>query len=363
MRYSQLYRKPIDGGGLIVKSSIKEAIQIMDAFGALLYEGSLLGLHADELYDSLSHALQQTTSVEAIAQLQTSWHQQGLCPPEHFAHQLPVMLSEHCHVNIITNNAELVSKIEPYFYPSPLPGEQLTPLFVWSNDQIEGGFIASNTEFGGWHSRPTNVILALFCVLVDLAYEASSGTVLLHAAGATRDGKTLVMPAVAGSGKSTLAANLLQNGFRILNDDVLPLSPEGKLSCIYQPLKVKQGSWPLAEALFPTLKEAEVFIRDSQIQLKLHRLSQDQHADSQRDYQASCIIVPSYQAGASAQLQALMPTEAMLAFATADFRFVDFSDATLDWFSDWVCQLPAYRIIYGDSAQSMALIEQIVETL
>lgn len=50
----------------------------------------------------------------------------------------------------------------------------------------------------------------------------------LHAAGATRDGRALLLSGPSGSGKSTLALALLLDGWQCLSDEVTLIEPEGR---------------------------------------------------------------------------------------------------------------------------------------
>ncbi|MBF0686353.1 MAG: hypothetical protein IR158_05470 [Cellulomonas sp.] len=48
-----------------------------------------------------------------------------------------------------------------------------------------------------------------------------SGVLFMHAAGVTKDGEAIALPAYGGTGKTTLSIALLAQGFRFLGDDLL----------------------------------------------------------------------------------------------------------------------------------------------
>jgi len=52
------------------------------------------------------------------------------------------------------------------------------------------------------------------------------GLFMLHAAGAARDGRAILLPGTSGAGKSTLAVALVRAGLDLLGDDTLFLAPD-----------------------------------------------------------------------------------------------------------------------------------------
>lgn len=79
--------------------------------------------------------------------------------------------------------------------------------------------------------------------------------VILHAAVLAKGDDAIVFPARSGSGKSTLTAHLMQNGWRLLSDEMALIKP-GTLEVIpmVRPICLKNASIELAKSWF---KEVE----------------------------------------------------------------------------------------------------------
>jgi hypothetical protein len=80
----------------------------------------------------------------------------------------------------------------------------------------------------------------------------AKGIYALHAAGAVKDGITILFPAYSGSGKSVLSLNLFKAGYSLLSDDTVFLSEENdKIAAIGYPEKINLR--PDGAAMFPDM--------------------------------------------------------------------------------------------------------------
>jgi len=72
-------------------------------------------------------------------------------------------------------------------------------------------------------TKAVNLFMASHLMLTILLVEMLKrrGSYSLHAAGFSKDGKTILIPGTSGAGKSTLAITLLRSGFGYLSDDMV----------------------------------------------------------------------------------------------------------------------------------------------
>ncbi|CDN87093.1 MULTISPECIES: HprK-related kinase A [Hydrogenophaga] len=74
----------------------------------------------------------------------------------------------------------------------------------------------------------------------------------LHAAVLERDGRAVLLPAPPGSGKSTLCAWLMQQGWRLMSDELALIDPaSGQLSASPRPVSLKNESIALMRQRLP----------------------------------------------------------------------------------------------------------------
>jgi len=93
-------------------------------------------------------------------------------------------------------------------------------------------------------SEPSMALAHLVWEISQSVVQASAraGQILLHAAAAALDERSVLLPAASGSGKSTLVAALVSSGFSYLTDDVAAVDGASGLVLPYpKPLAVALG--------------------------------------------------------------------------------------------------------------------------
>jgi len=109
----------------------------------------------------------------------------------------------------------------------------------------------------------------------------------LHAAGAARDGRAVLIAGLGGSGKSTLATCLAARGFSYLGDDVIPLDPE---TGVLHPFPVTPTVRPDPGRLLPP--EAVRALPRAEVRLDPIRIA---HAP----VPVGLVVFPAYEPGAT----------------------------------------------------------------
>lgn len=159
--------------------------------------------------------------------------------------------------------------------------------------------------------------------------------VVYHAAVLERGGRALVLPAPPGSGKSTLTAALAHRGWRLLSDELALLDArEGQLYGLARPVNLKNQAIPLMRAFAPDAVMTEPVPDTLKGTLSLMKAPGDAIARVREGARPAWVVVPSYEAGAPAQLEPLPKAQAHLLLADQAFNYdihgVDGFEATAD---------------------------------
>ena len=95
--------------------------------------------------------------------------------------------------------------------------------FLKVNCQGKGAFRLANNNFDiDWHPQGTPASHYFQSMGVALWLELQ-GVLCLHGNALTKGNKTIVLIAPSGTGKSTLSAALMENGYKLLTDDMVAL--------------------------------------------------------------------------------------------------------------------------------------------
>ena len=171
---------------------------------------------------------------------------------------------------------------------------------------------------------------------------------VMHAAAVARRDAALLFPAKGGAGKTTLAAWLVSEGWRLVNDDIVPVrAADGALAPIPAALSIKSGSWPILDARFPILRDRPTFGTGPRA---LRYLAPAAEQVRTAPVDCAAVVLPERSGpDAPAELVPVRPVEAVAAMV-AGGCLVDrpFTRASLEAFLRWVGARPCLRLRYGD---------------
>ncbi len=198
--------------------------------------------------------------------------------------------------------------------------------------------------------------LMVFHHIVDLASKSNDWLVILHAAGVSWKGHSIVFPALGGSGKTTLTAALIKHGFDYINDDVIPLIRDtGELVHLPISLSIKSGSWPLLQSLYPELESLEVFGSQER---RIKYLAPPVNSSEQAIY-AKNIILPNYQAGVTTKLESVSPAMALQAIIEGESLLrLPLKKEDIAALIKWIKPLGCYRLTYDKLEPTVDLLRQ-----
>ena len=199
--------------------------------------------------------------------------------------------------------------------------------------------------------------LMVFHHVVDLVCKYKDWLVILHASGVSWKGQGVVFPALGGSGKTTLSAALIKQGFGYINDDVIPLLRNtGELVHLATCLSIKSGSWSLLHSLYPELETLEIF---GSKESKVKYLPPPATDNQLSTLYAKHIIIPNYQAGATAELEPLSPVMTLQAIIEGEsLLHLPLNKKDIAALIEWLTPLTCHRLTYDKLDSAVALLRQ-----
>lgn len=206
-------------------------------------------------------------------------------------------------------------------------------------------------------NAPDGALVATLKALIDVVCRPAERLIVLHGAGLVApDGRGLLLIAPGGSGKTTLAAALDIAGYGLLSDDVVPVTPDGKLLGLGLPLCLKSGSWPVLAAHRPDLDQAPVIQRYGQ----MVRFLPPHTPVPARSVTPARLLLTRYQPGTKPQATPVTPEQALQDILTAETVLRDLTQAKLEALAHWVNIIPAYTLTYPDIDSGLALVQAIL---
>jgi hypothetical protein len=204
---------------------------------------------------------------------------------------------------------------------------------------------------------------ALLRVVAGLACADPRWLAVLHAGAVARDGRCFVFPAQGGSGKTTLVAALMRAGYGVLGDDIVALDDATlQLAPLPLPLRIKRDGWPLVGRWFPELHAGAVHADGAKrIRLLVPRAPA---GDAWRaGHEVTCLISLARRASAAPRLEPCSHLEMLQVLFGANAMIAGTCDARrVRRVLQWVRSRPAYRLVYGEAEDAVALLDRLRAT-
>jgi hypothetical protein len=200
------------------------------------------------------------------------------------------------------------------------------------------------------------LVVGLWQALVDLACRAEERLLVIHGAGLVdSQGGGVLLIAPGGSGKTTLAAALNACGWPLLNDDVVPVSIDGRLVPLKSPICLKTGSWPVLASRRPKLWDQPVIQRLGQAVRYLAPVGEPPASA----VLPRCLLFPSYRPGVPAGVTRLNPELALQGIVQAEAVIRGLTQQKLSRLANWVASMPAWSFHYPDLDSGLACVHSI----
>lgn len=194
--------------------------------------------------------------------------------------------------------------------------------------------------------------------MMTCTYQVKPYLISLHAASVEKNGKVIIMPAVAESGKTTLTASLLYHGFKLFSDESTSVDYDGCVHPLPFCMNIKEGSWHILSKAYPHLDTRTVHSRFDGQNIRFLP-PENMHKGRQK---ASHIIFPKYTPGASTSLEPITAKEALSKITEASYQVQSSMDQEkFERILKNLISLPKYRLVYSNLEEAIHTIDRLLE--
>lgn len=183
---------------------------------------------------------------------------------------------------------------------------------------------------------------------------------MIHAAVIEKNGRAAILPAPPGSGKSTLCAALIQNGWRLLSDEItLIRRHDSHLVPLPRPVSLKNASIALMKAYAPDAvfsPSVSDTVKGTVAQMKAPAESVARADETARP---GWIIFPRYEAGAPLTLTPVPRTRAFMRVADNAFNYAQLGAAGFDALSGVMAQSDSFDLHYSALDEAIAAFDRL----
>ena len=365
MHYHTLVTDNQKNGRLYFDSEAGQ-LYLLDKLAHLLLEGLNAGLTAQALCQHLADP--EPDCLERLSTLKEHWWNIGLlvgakdeATPDAYLYVINLLATKEPVTVKTTIKAvhEHLQKTHPLYTGDDTPDSVITVSEQTQNDR-EAIQILVNGQPKHFCQTLDEALISCAYEIGELATHEFPRMLVAHAAAVCSEQQVILMPAVAGSGKSTLSTALLQQGYHIINDDIVPVNFNGTLTAINSPVKIKSGSWPVLGALYPELMQADVVQRADQLKMRQWLPPEEMRCLPGSTYQATAIVVPEYNPDKAASITSLNPTQSLQALLQAEPYFPHrLTRPYLKAILNWLEPIPAWRMNYQTIDQAIDMLDSI----
>ncbi len=184
---------------------------------------------------------------------------------------------------------------------------------------------------------------------------------IIHSAIIEKDGYGLMMPGTPGSGKSTLCAALINQGWRLLSDEMALLSlADGLIYPAPRPVSLKNQSIKIIKDFAPQAVLGES-IPDTLKGDIAHMVAPKSALLGQKTpVKPAFLVFPHYKADVQKQLIELPKARAMMALAEHAFNFNILGEEGFGAIANMIDQVECYDFTYTDLATALEGIDSLL---
>jgi Coenzyme PQQ synthesis protein D (PqqD) len=180
---------------------------------------------------------------------------------------------------------------------------------------------------------------------------------ILHAGACGTASDCVILAGATHAGKSTLCAALMAGGFYCYSDDSTVLDRQFKVSGMPFPLTLRESSWPVLDARFPSFIDGAPVHRRSGCTVRF--LPSNLPANSSPAATARALVFVEYRPGASSTLQPLTPFDALLGLRQGGF-WVEHDRESIAEFLSWIGRLDCYRLTYSRIDEASGIVDGLL---
>ena len=183
---------------------------------------------------------------------------------------------------------------------------------------------------------------------------------IIHAAVVERNGQAFILPGTPGSGKSTLCAALVNQGWRLLSDEMTLLSThDGQIYPVPRPISLKNQSIDVIKKRSPQSVFGQI-VNDT-VKGTVGHFCPPELSVQMGEYPvfAAKLIFPKYKQGAETELSTLSKSKALLRAAGDCFNYNLLGVQGFDSLSGLVEQCACYEFHYSNLDEALILFTEL----
>jgi HprK-related kinase A len=186
---------------------------------------------------------------------------------------------------------------------------------------------------------------------------------MLHAGVVAKDDRALILPGRAGSGKSTLCAALLQNGWRLLSDEVALVRPEdGRLQPVPRPVSLKEDSIRVIGRLDPNAVLGPEW-HETPKGTVAHLLPPSESvARADETAEPAWLLFPKFDKDVTPNLEPVKKATALMRAADNAFNYSVLGKHGFEMLTGLIDRCRCYEIRYGSAADTLEIIESLTSS-
>ena len=187
--------------------------------------------------------------------------------------------------------------------------------------------------------------------------------VMVHAAVVERGGRALILPAPPGSGKSTLCAGLTFSGWRLLSDELTLVEPRtGRVVPVPRPVSLKNASIDVIRHFEPSAVFGPV-VRDTAKGNVAHvKPPADGVMRCGELAQPAWVVMPRYEAGATARLEPLSKARAFMHLVDNSFNYSAHGRRGFDVFARLIDACDCFEFTYSRLEDAARIFNKLAES-
>lgn len=172
---------------------------------------------------------------------------------------------------------------------------------------------------------------------------------IIHAAAIEKNGLAAILPGAPGSGKSTLTAFLVNNGWRLLSDELALVSlRDGRIAPLARPISLKNESIEVIQRVVPgaTLsRRSEDTAKGTVALLKAPRESVERASETA---QPAWVVFPKFESGAPTRLDPCSKPRTLMELGDNAFNYSIHGQLGFDLLARLVNDCACFEFTYSD---------------
>ena len=183
---------------------------------------------------------------------------------------------------------------------------------------------------------------------------------MVHAGVVASQGRAAILPGRAGSGKSTLCAALVQNGWRLMSDEVALIRPsDGMIQPVPRPISLKEESIDAIRRFAPDAVLGPEWSGTSKGTVAHLLPPPDSVARADETAQPVWLLFPVFEKGATATLEPVTKAAALMRTADNAFNYSVFGQQGFEMLAALIDRCDCYEFRYGNLPDALDRFETL----